>query len=488
MPFFRPIALTLALTLAATGARAETPNRTGVVIAGAGLSGLATAYKLNKAGIPYHILELTPRVGGRVRTAHYTVEGEEISTDSGMEEYWESNPAVKILEELKLEVSSDVAMSSMVLDGKIQALGDEDKPEFLKKILGADGYESLKTFEKAVVPVLEEIKKGKISAETMKLKDIDFATWVASQKLPKRAENWIRISIECEIGTEWKRIGALDGIAEYHIFVGKGDDCYRVEGGNEKFTDALAKAVGEQNISLNKRVTRAVSKDGKVRVSYMDTATNSYGEIEADDFVSTIPIFRLFELQFEPQLSAQKKQAMLTQTWGSYFKAHIFLDAEAQRHWTAGESSMLPILSDSELGVIYDGNPGSEGKIKVLSLLTTGGSAEAYNLMPLDQVRETLSAGLDRLWPGIKSDIKSMEFHRLHPRAIAAWPVGRSRFDEISQAMRTPENHFHFAGDFTESSHSDGAFISAERVAKDIVASRGKASGATESKGAKAKS
>lgn len=39
-----------------------------VIIIGAGLSGLLTAYRLKKAGIPFKILEARPRIGGRINT------------------------------------------------------------------------------------------------------------------------------------------------------------------------------------------------------------------------------------------------------------------------------------------------------------------------------------------------------------------------------------------------------------------------------------
>src|SRR4051794_25715377 len=72
---------------------AAPPRETEVIIVGAGLSGLAAAYELKKAKVPFHILELGPRVGGRVRTVRYERAGRpEVDTDAGMEEYWESNP------------------------------------------------------------------------------------------------------------------------------------------------------------------------------------------------------------------------------------------------------------------------------------------------------------------------------------------------------------------------------------------------------------
>src|SRR6185436_15597312 len=84
--------------------------------------------------------------------------------------------------------------------------------------------------------------------------------------------------------------------------------------------------------------------------------------------------------------------------------------------------------------------------------------------------RARIANGLNELWPGIKNDIQGMEFYRYHPRAIAAWPPGRSRFDDLSNEIRKPENNLYLAGDFTESSHSDGAFISAERAVKQVLA------------------
>ena len=62
-----------------------------------------------------------------------------------------------------------------------------------------------------------------------------------------------------------------------------------------------------------------------------------------------------------------------------------------------------------------------------------------------------------------------MTFYRYHPHAIASWPVGRSRFDSLSDSLRQPQGRIYFAGDFTEDTHSNGASLSAIRVVKDIL-------------------
>jgi monoamine oxidase len=467
--FFGPIVASLVFFSAEA---AKIPKTTDVVVIGAGLSGMATAYGLQKAGITYHVLEIAPRVGGRVRTVGYERAGmPEIRTDSGMEEYWASNPAVKILKELKLPVSEDVAISSIVLDKKLFALGDESAVEFYSKVFSPPELTALKAFKTKVAPIISSLHpEKKLADDLMKLKEISFAEYIQKENLPKKVSDWIRISLECEIGTSWERISALDGLAEFHIFLGEeGEKCYRVKGGNDRFTDAFAKAIGVNHISTNKRVTRIVSKGDSVFINYLDLETNKNGVVEAKHVVSTIPLFRLFEVQFEPPLSESKQSAIHSMTWGSYFKVHLFLNKNAQRFWTKEKSSALPILSDSDLGVIYDGNPAGLGDVTILSLLTYGDAAEKFNLMPLDKVRAQILAEFEKMWPGFSKEVRDVEFYRYHPRAIAAWPVGRSRFDEISNEIRKSENHVHLAGDFTESSHSDGAFISAERAVRQIL-------------------
>ncbi len=447
----------------------KVPDRSDVVIVGAGLSGLTTAYELKKAGIKYHILELTPHIGGRVRTVTYKMNGETLLADSGMEEYWESNPAVKIIKELKLPLREDVAMSSIVLEGKKNEFIEDTQPQYVAKLFNEEERKALETFKKTVSELIPKIVKEPIDIETLKLKDISFEDWVKKQNLPKKVAEWIRISVECEAGTEWNAFGALDAIEELAIFLGDGERSFRIINGNEIFTNALTKKIGRENISTNQRVTKITTKDDVVTINYLDVTTNQSKTIKASHVVTTIPLFRLnMEVQISPSMSEKKLEAISTQTYGSYFKAHIFVPSSASTFWNKNGDSILPFLTDSELGVIYDGNPDQKTKIKIVSLLITGERAEGFNFMNQDQVREILKRSFERFWPGFSKEIIGMEFYRYHPRAIAGWPVGRSRFDELSNEIRRPENRLYLAGDFTEGTHSSGAINAAFRVVKQI--------------------
>lgn len=468
----------------ATSSALAVPRLTDVVIVGAGLSGLTAAHELHAlkdSGLSYHILELAPIIGGRVKTVEYSRPGVKgmrgvVSADAGMEEYWESNPAVSLIRKLQLPIRTDPALSSIVIGGKLYSLGGTQPLDHMHRLFNGTELDTIAKFKNDVAATLNGLKPGEGIPPALKpLVNMSFADWVRTHKLTSKVEDWIRITLECEIGTGWDRISALDGIAEFHIFLGDGETSYRVTGGNVKFVNALADSIGRENISLNKRVIRIARANGKSRVTYLSTDTNENAEIEARHVIVTVPLYRLMEVQFEPALSQRKRDAISALGWGSYFKVHVLLPRSAEKFWTVRGRSMLPVLSDSDLGVIYDGNPDhADGDgLRILSLLIGGDRAERLNFTPLDKAREEIKTAFDKLWPGLSANIVDMEFYRYHPRAIAAWPVGRSRFDQMSDEIRVPENNVYLAGDHTESSHSDGAVNSAVRVVSQIMKAEG---------------
>jgi len=181
-------------------------------------------------------------------------------------------------------------------------------------------------------------------------------------------------------------------------------------------------------------------------------------------------LFRLNDIQFNPPLSSDRKQAIKTQSGGAYFTAHVLVDNKASHYWTHKGDSLLPILSDGPLGVIYEGKS-EANKDAVLNLLVSGDYAERFNsrVSALEDVQKILLEAFEKQWPGFRQSVKQMTFYRYHPSAIASWPVGRSRFDSLSDSLRLPQGRIHFAGDFTEDTHSNGASHSAIRAVKDIL-------------------
>lgn len=445
-----------------------------VLIVGGGLSGLSTAYLLKKAGIRSRILELAPRVGGRVRTGSYP---EQVYAEIGLAEFWDGNPALDIARELKVQMEHiDTGMSSFMVDGKIYPFQGKSNREFIQRLLTPEEYARWQSWDARMSEMIHRLKSGSIPPELLKLKDISFADWLKQQALPPLAFKLIHAILAPEVGTALDRISALDGIAEWHLFSGEGAQPHHVVGGNQNLTEALANAVGRQHISLNTQVTNVVDTSQGVEIRALDTTSFKNKRFKARYAVLALPLYRLFEIQFQPRLSETVYQAIHTQTWGSYFTAHVLLDKAAEKFFHHQGESMLPLLTGGPLGVIYPGMGPGDGKHFLVNLLVTGDFAEAFNARTasLDDVQKQLEEAFEKTFPGIRPLIRQFTFFRYHPRAIAAWPVGRSRFDALSQNLRKAHGHLYFAGDFTESSHSDGAVIAAQRVSRQIAQAMGK--------------
>jgi len=445
-------------------------NIADVLIVGAGLSGLSSAYYLKKAGKTAVILEMSPHIGGRIRTASYP---DNAHAEIGLEEFWESNPAVDLMRELKIPLETFyTSFSSFYYQGKLYPFTHKSNPEFLQSVLSADEMTAFKKWDQKMAGLYKQLDSHHLANNLLPLIEISFADWVhETSGLSSKTQEFVRIQTEPEYATSWTKISALDGIAEWYFLSGEGQAPYHVVGGNQRAAQAIADFIGADKIHLNKLVTHIKSTDTDVEITTTDMGTFQQQIYRAKYVITTVPLFRLNDIQFSPPLSKDRKEAIKTQSGGAYFTAHVLVDNKAGHFWKTKGVSLLPILSDGPLGVIYEGKS-EPNKDAVLNLLINGSYAERFNSRVSggpEDVQETLLEAFEKQWPGFRPSVKQMTFYRYHPHAIASWPVGRSRFDSLSDSLRQPQGRIYFAGDFTEDTHSNGASHSAIRVVKDIL-------------------
>ena len=445
-------------------------NIADVLIVGAGLSGLSSAYYLKKAGKTAVILEMSPHIGGRIRTASYA---DNAQAEIGLEEFWESNPAVDLMRALKIPLETFyTSFSSFYYQGKLYPFTHKSNLEFLQSVISADEMKVYKKWDQKMAGLFKQLDSHPLANNLLPLIEISFADWVhETSGLSPKTQEFVRIQTEPEFATSWTKISALDGIAEYYFLTGEGQAPYHVVGGNQRAAQAIADFIGADKIHLNKLVTHIKSTDTGVEVTASDMGTFQQQLYRAKYVISTVPLFRLNDIQFSPPLSRDRKEAIQTQSGGSYFTAHVLLDNKASHFWKTKGVSLLPIISDGPLGVIYEGMS-EPNKDAILNLLVNGSYADHFNSRVSggpEDVQETLTEAFEKQWPGFRPLVKQMTFYRYHPHAIASWPVGRSRFDSLSDSLRQPQGRIYFAGDFTEDTHSNGASLSAIRVVKDIL-------------------
>ncbi len=452
-----------------------------VVVVGAGLTGLTTAYELRKGGVDVLLLEAAPRAGGRIQTVTFA---DGMHVEGHMEEYWERSPAYALLKELKVPLLDDVAHSSVRIGGKIYPYrGEGDRDTYLRGIFSEPEREAFLRWNAKVWGLHEKLIAADHSGhditdpELLELQKVSFAEFVKRDGLPEKVSEWIRVTVEPEMAIEWDAIAALDGVDEMRLFLdspeGFGEKNYHVKGGNSGFIRALMAKVGSERVVTQAQVTAIEHGADGVRVRYLHQGAR-YREVCARAVVVTVPLYQLRRIQFVPPLSHDKRKAIETTRFGAYIKVHIRIGAEAAKLWEPGGESLLTLLSDSAAGSIYDATdfqPHGAKADRYLTLLVHARFAREMLGMSADEMREHAIRSLDALFPGAGAHVRLVELF-VYPTAVAYWPLelGRSRFDGLAAELRRPEGAVWIGGDTTENSHSEGSVQAALRMSREIIA------------------
>jgi monoamine oxidase len=465
------------------------PTPAQVVIVGAGLAGLVTAYELARRDIPSVVLESDSRVGGRVHTITFA---DGVTAEAHMEEFWEGSPAYGLLRRLRLPVSEDVAHSSVMLAGGLYPYaGDGDRETYLRGMFDHRQRTAFLEWNATACGVLGDrpavLRDGQdTSARLRTMRRTSFRDFVEGMGLPRRVAEWIRIVVESETAVEWHRIAALDGIDEMRPFLdtpqGFGERNAHVVGGNGRLIEALVNELPSGCVRNNARVNRVIDNGSGVAVQYEDSAWRQRavcGEFAA----LTIPVWDLNAISLEPALSPAARDAIDSTGAGCYVKVILRVRADAAALWAHHGPSLFTLLTDSRAGCLYLSNPSGPGEDLVLTMLIHGRFARAFAHRPADSIARQAITALERLtvqespgghrarlMPGISRYVTDARVFKC-PRAVAYWPQarGRSRFDALAAELRVPHGRVLIGGDTTESSHSEGAFRSAQRMTAAIL-------------------
>lgn len=472
------------------------PAQTRVVVAGAGLAGLVTAYQLRQAGIDVHVLEAADRAGGRVATVHYPggAQGE-----IGMQEVWEDNPLRAIAARLGVRfdddgVAENVYSSFLTEDPPgvpakptLHWLPEGGHADFLRAFLapGAEPAQvdkALAAFEawrgRAQDLRRRAVEKGLSDDNVRRLQDISFEDWLREAQLPPRLVEYMQMTFECELAASWSQYSALYGLLELGIFLDEADT-FHAEGGNQKIIEALVRELAG-HITTSSRVVRVQRPAGErpqksgIVVEY--TRAGQVSSVRADRVVLAVPWYRLHEIDLQPPLSAAKTKSIEGLSRGQYVVVHLLIDkARGDKIWRdpAGRTP-FPVLSAGPLGVLYgargEGAPGAG--TDVFGLLVYGGAARRLHMKSTNEIRDLAVTELSRVWPGFGDIVQATYVYSYHPAAVPVWPVGRSPIDEHSKALFQPEHGLYLAGDYLIGAHSDGAVRSAlcaaDRVTRDL--------------------
>jgi len=331
-----------------------------IIVAGAGLAGLAAAVQLQRRGAKVTVVEARDRVGGRVWTRrdrfydgqHAEAGGDLIDPDQ---------EAIRgLAQELGLALSP-------ILRGGFAYVRRASREPVIERAAAAGGLWA--QLARAAEPWVQAHVANERRWEgpiARRLADRSVAEWLDDIK----ADRQLRARLNGMRGfflADPEHLSLLALVDQLAAESPALDHFYRIKGGNDRLAAALARALREP-VQCNSMV-QAVAQRGR-RVHVTLRCRGGQGHMAADAVVLALPATIVRRLAFTPPLPAPQRQAFRDLPYGPATKTLLQFD---RRFWRrAGKP--LAYGTDLPIGALWDGNEAQRGRGGILTLLA-GGSA-----------------------------------------------------------------------------------------------------------------
>jgi monoamine oxidase len=433
-----------------------------VLVAGAGLAGLAAARDLVALGANVTVVDARGRVGGRVWTVRTGFSGNQ-HAEAGGDMIDEAQQEIRTLcKELGLKLTR-------ILRGGFGYVRPDasGKP----RIVARDASRSWERIAKCLGDVIRPYR----------LAEQRWDTPIAGALARRTVAQWLD-----DIGADAELRAVTTGLRGFFLADPEalsllalvdqfGSDSspapwamHRIEGGNDRLVEALASSLPGR-VRLNTELV-AVSHRGQcVRATVKHNRTAS--PIACDYLLLALPATTLRRVPITPALPAQQHDAIARLRYGAATKTLLQF---SQRFWRApGRPRALG--SDLPFGALWEGNEEQRGRPGILSLLAGGAaSAASHEILARDGWRGFVEA-LEWLGSKRASILGAHQIVWEHdPLARGGYAYFDPAFDPSLRAwLARPCGRLFFAGEHTSikwQGYMNGAVESGRRAAAEIAA------------------
>jgi monoamine oxidase len=354
-----------------------------VVVVGAGFSGLAAAYELQRVGYDVTVVEARNRVGGRVISFSDLLPGKIV--EGGGELVGSNHPAwLTYAKQFKLDflpITEEELDFPIVLNGKpVTAKQSEALWEEMEKVFNTIVGDAAK------VDADEPWKAA--NAEALDKRTL--AHWIDSTAATPLGKTALHTMMMADNGvvTEWQSyLGNLamvkgGGLEKYW----EESEVQRCRGGNQQLATRLAAALGAGRVMTRMPVRAITVGDRNVRVRLADGKV-----LEAEHVVLTVPPTVWNKIAIDPVLPATLSPQM-----GTNVK---YLMALKSPVWRAAE--LAPeLLSDGPVSMTWHATDGQKGPGEAMVAFSGGPSADVCREWTAGQRDKNYVAELNRVFKG----------------------------------------------------------------------------------------
>ena len=429
-----------------------------VVIVGAGFSGLAAAYELQKAGYDVTVVEARNRVGGRVLSFSDLVPGKTV--EGGAELIGSNHPAwVAYAKQFKLDfldVGEEDLEFPIVLEGKrVSAEQSEQLWEEMEK-----AFNTIVT-DAAKVDADEPWRAN--GAEALDKRTL--ADWIATLDASPLCKRALRTMMTADNGvvTEWQSY-----LANLAMVKGGGlekywseSEVYRCGGGNQQLARKFVAEIGAARVITRMPVRAIALTDRAARVTLGDGKV-----LEAEHVLLTAPPTVWNKIAIDPVLPASLAPQM-----GTNVKYLMALKSAVWRR-----TELAPeMLSDGPVSLTWHGTDAQKGAGEALVAFSGGPAADVCREWTAAQRDKNYLAELGKVYRGIAGSFVRARFMDWpsDPWAKASYSFpAPGQVTTQGPTLRQGIGRLHFAGEYTSYAfmgYMEGALNSGAAAARRIA-------------------
>jgi monoamine oxidase len=479
----RSAAAAAALPLAAAGchdAGAEAPAGPGgrrVLVAGAGLAGLAAADALVRAGWEVTVLEARDRPGGRVHTLRGPFAGGLYAEAGAVFVPERHDVLMAYVAELGVPTTParlpgrtsgyryHVAGEWWEPGGGTAAAGVALHPEERGLTPGA-------LMRRYVDPVLQRIgdpaHPAWPGADALMLDSTSFADFLGGRGASEGAVSLLRLGYLDEWGDGVEACSALSLLRDLAVNRRRGASRL-VDGGTDRLPQALAARL-EGRIRYRTAVVGIEPSRREVRVTVEHEGVRR--TLAADRLVCALPFSTLRRVAVAPAFSPGKREAVRALAHTSVTRVYL---QSRERFWGDGDAEDA-VVTDLPVMILRDATAGQPGGRGVLEAFVTGANARRLAALAPRQRVDAVLADVEAIFPGARAAVETGTSFSWDDdpwaRGDYAWfRPGDLRV--LGPHLASPEGRVHFAGDHTSAlpGWMEGALRSGRRAAREVVES-----------------
>jgi monoamine oxidase len=426
------------------------------IVIGAGLAGLAAAYKLRQKKWNVIVLEARDRIGGRVYTYRFR-EAPGLYCELGGEWVGKQHKIIRRLcDEFDLDLIPHLFDCSFAERGKIiQELHPGDPPFSPKS-------------ESAFRKIQREFKKNANKQVWQEAFDQDdWWTILAGRGFTRQDLLRRDLMDSTDFGESIRHVGGFAAASEYldPKTSNKNDEMdSRIEGGNTRLVNALARAIGLSSFHTSQRVTEIVEKRGQVTVSAQDTRAEEFDakiskamkphQYVGDACICTVPARVLLDIEFTPPLHQNKIDAARQLQYARIMKSVILFE---QRFWMSKKKSKFSCFTDGASDFIFDSTLGQKDPQNrgILCSYAIGDKADDLAACGDNGLQKSIQADLAAIFPDQRSN----------PIAIYRYAWQEDRYTQGAYALYRPGQWFTLREPLTK--HHGKVEFAGEHIAEE---------------------